>query len=250
MENVNVTEYNGVKILYEDNHILVVVKPQNMPSQEDETKDTDLLTLMKSYLKEKYEKPGEAYLGLVHRLDRVTGGVMVFAKTSKAAARLSEAIREGEFEKTYLAVVYDTPKEKQGALVNYLKKDPTGNKVRVVPDTTEGAKYAELTYKVLESIGKLSLLGVRLATGRSHQIRVQLSHIGHPIVGDVRSGGNRPKAQCNLALWAAELRFRHPVKEQTMVFKVYPPEDEKPWNYFNLEPIFRISVKDAMAEND
>ena len=160
MENNAIKEYQGVKIIYEDNHILVAVKPQNMPSQEDESKDPDILSILKNYLKETYDKPGDAYLGLVHRLDRVTGGVMVFAKTSKAAARLSEAIREGEFEKTYLAVVYDTPKEKQAVLVNHLKKDPKSNTVRVVPEVTEGAKYAELTYKVFESIGKLSLAGI------------------------------------------------------------------------------------------
>ena len=188
MENNAIKEYQGVKIIYEDNHILVAVKPQNMPSQEDESKDPDILSILKNYLKETYDKPGDAYLGLVHRLDRVTGGVMVFAKTSKAAARLSEAIREGEFEKTYLAVVYDTPKEKQAVLVNHLKKDPKSNTVRVVPEVTEGAKYAELTYKVFESIGKLSLVGVKLATGRSHQIRVQMAAIGHPVLGDDKYG--------------------------------------------------------------
>lgn len=248
MNNYDTKEYDGVKILYEDNHVLVVVKPQNMPTQADESKDADLLSVLKAYLKETYRKEGEAYLGMVHRLDRPTGGVMVFAKTSKAAARLSEAIADGELDKIYLAVVYDTPKEKQAVLTNYLKKDSSTNNVRVVPDTTDGAKYAELTYKVLQSIGKLSLLGVRLVTGRSHQIRVQLMHIGHPIAGDLRYGGNRPKARCNLALWAAELRFKHPVKDETMVFKVYPPEDEMPWNYFNLEPVFTLSVKN-MADN-
>lgn len=248
MEKYETKEYNGIKILYEDNHVLVVVKPQNMPSQADETKDADLLNILKQYLKETYNKPGDAYLGLVHRLDRPTGGVMVFAKTSKAATRLAESMKSGDFEKIYLAVVYDTPREKQGVLVNYLKKDPVNNIVRVVPAVEDGAKYAELTYKVVQSIGKISLIGIKLATGRSHQIRVQMATLGHPIVGDLRYGGNRPKAQCNLALWAAELRFKHPVLEETMVFKVYPPEDEKPWNYFNLEPIFALSVK-KLTEN-
>lgn len=248
MEKYSTQEYNGVKILYEDNHVLVVVKPHNMPTQADESGDMDLLTLMKQYLKETYNKPGEAFLGMVHRLDRPTGGVIVFAKTSKAAARLSEAMADGEFEKIYLAVVYDTPRDKQNVLVNYLKKDGNNN-VRVVPAAEYGAKYAELNYKVLQSIGKLSLLGVRLQTGRSHQIRVQLAHIKHPIVGDLRYGGNRPKAQCNLALWAAELRFKHPVLDEVMVFKVYPPEDMKPWCYFNIEPVLAVSVKDTMADD-
>lgn len=243
MEKYETKEYNGIKILYEDNHILVVVKPQNIPSQADETKDPDMLTILKQYIKETYNKPGDAFLGLVHRLDRPTGGVMVFAKTSKAAMRLAESMKNGDFEKIYLAVVYDTPREKQGVLVNYLKKDTVNNIVRAVPAVEDGAKYAELTYKVLQSLGKISLVGIKLATGRSHQIRVQFSTMGNPIVGDLRYGGNRPKAQCNLALWASELRFKHPVLEETMVFKVYPPEEEKPWNYFNLEPIFALSAK-------
>jgi Pseudouridylate synthases, 23S RNA-specific len=244
MEETAKLTYSDIKILFEDNHLLVVVKPQNLPTQADESGDTDLLTLMKQYLKEKYDKKGEAYLGMVHRLDRPTGGVIVFAKTSKAAARLSDAIQNGEVDKKYLAVVYDTPRDKQRVLINYLKKDTTTNNVYVVPELTEGAKYAELSYRVLKSLGKASLLSVKLVTGRSHQIRVQLAHIKHPIVGDLRYSGNRPKANCNLGLWAAELRFKHPVTDDIMVFRVYPPEEERPWNYFNLEPFFALTVKD------
>ena len=218
MENNAIKEYQGVKIIYEDNHILVAVKPQNMPSQEDESKDPDILSILKNYLKETYDKPGDAYLGLVHRLDRVTGGVMVFAKTSKAAARLSEAIREGEFEKTYLAVVYDTPKEKQAVLVNHLKKDPKSNTVRVVPEVTEGAKYAELTYKVFESIGKLSLVGVKLATGRSHQIRVQFASRGYPLVGDHKYG-SKDTATAPM-LFSCSLSF--PYQKELRTFESYP----------------------------
>lgn len=242
-DTINNFSYKDIKILYEDNHIIVVVKPQNVPSQADSTGDADMLTLLKQYIKEANNKPGAVYLGMVHRLDRPTGGVMVFAKTSKAAARLSKAIAEGDFEKKYLAVVYDTPKIKQQILINYLKKDSNTNNVYVVPELTEGAKRAELNYRVLNSIGKISLVGINLITGRSHQIRVQLAHIMCPIVGDRRYSGNRPQANCNLALWAAEIKFKHPVNDSIMVFKVFPPEDEKPWSYFNIEPYFTVTIK-------
>ncbi|MDR3292915.1 MAG: RNA pseudouridine synthase, partial [Clostridiales bacterium] len=159
-----------IQIMYEDNHVLVVVKPQGVPSQEDESKDPDMVNLLKEYLVEKYEKPGGAYLGLVHRLDRPTGGVMVFAKTSKAAARLQESMKEGEFEKTYFAVTEGVPREKSDRLVHYLLKNEEQNLIRVVPLTTTGAKKAELTYKTLATTGDktLALLSINLHTGRGH----------------------------------------------------------------------------------
>lgn len=141
--------YKDLKIVYEDNHILVVVKPYDVPVQADESGDPDMLTMLKQYLVEKYNKPGEAYLGLVHRLDRPTGGVMVFAKTSKAASRLCEAIRDGSVEKRYLAIVDGAPRYSADKLTCYLKKFPDTNTVKVVPALSEGAKYAELDYKVL-----------------------------------------------------------------------------------------------------
>lgn len=236
-------EYKNINIVYEDNHLLVVVKPQNIPTQADESGDADLLTLMKQYLVETNNKPGEAYLGMVQRLDRPTGGVIVFAKTSKAAARLSKAIQDGEVDKKYLAVVYGEPKVKQDRLVNHLKKDSATNTVRVVPELTEGAKIAEMDYKVLNTLDKISLLLVKLDTGRSHQIRVQLANIGNPILGDLKYASGKPKANCNLALWAVELRFKHPVADTQMVFKVYPPEEEKPWSYFNLEAYLQLTAK-------
>lgn len=230
-------DYKDISVVYEDNHILVAVKPQNVPVQADSSGDDDMLSMLKKYLQEKYDKPGEAYLGLVQRLDRPTGGVMVFAKTSKAAARLCKAITDGEVDKKYLAVVYGVPKDRQAHLSNYLKKDPASNVVSVVPMLTEGAKRAELDYKLLcsDEGGRISLVMVKLYTGRSHQIRVQMANIGHPLVGDVKYAGSMPKANCNLALWATELRFKHPVKDAQMVFRVYPPEDEKPWKYFNVD---------------
>ena len=224
-----------LNVVYEDNHVIVVVKPQNIPTQEDESKDKDLLTMVKEYIKEKENKPGNVFVGLVHRLDRPTGGVMVFAKTSKAASRLSAQITEGELKKRYLAVVLGKPKEKRRKLVNYLQKNARTNTVQVVPELTTGAKRAELEYNLLDANDKVSLVEVDLYTGRSHQIRVQMKHIGCPVYGDVKYGGDKLAKGHNLALWAYELKFVHPTTKENMTFKVYPPEDKIPWSVFNLD---------------
>ena len=184
----NMIDYNDINIVYEDNHLLVVVKPQNMPVAEDQSGDDDLLNALKRYLKDKYEKPGEAYLGLVHRLDRPTGGVMVFAKTSKAAARLQESIKSGDFEKRYLAVTTGIPKEKKAFLKNALYKDEAKNTVYCVPIATEGAKLALMEYDTMETRENLALLDIHIYTGRSHQIRVQLKRSA------VRFSGTRSMA--------------------------------------------------------
>jgi len=226
---------NKLNILYEDNHIIVVEKKPNVLCQSDYTKDLDLLTMVKSYIKEKYNKPGNVYVGLVHRLDRPTGGVMVFAKTSKAASRLSQQIANGELKKKYLAVVLNKPKEKRLKLVNYLQKNARTNTVQVVPELTTGAKRAELEYNLLDANEKVSLVEVDLYTGRSHQIRVQMKHIGCPVYGDVKYGGDKLAKGHNLALWAYELKFIHPTTKENMTFKVYPPEDKIPWSVFNLD---------------
>ena len=220
-------------ILHEDNHILVAGKPQNLPTQADSSGDADFLSLLKDYLKQKYDKPGNVFLGLVHRLDRPTGGVMVFAKTSKAAERLCQAIREGDFEKEYLAVTVSCPKEPKAQLTHYLKKNPLTNVVSVVPSATEGAKRADLVYEVLETKGRVSLLKVRLLSGRSHQIRVQMAHIGCPVFGDVKYKGDIARGY-PLALWAEKLAFTHPVTKERMVFLAYPPEEKEPWKRFEL----------------
>lgn len=216
-------------ILYEDNHIIVVNKPQNVPTQSDLSGDTDMLTYVKEYIKEKYNKPGNVYVGLVHRLDRPTGGILVFAKTTKAASRLSEQIKNGTMQKTYLCVVEGTPQENRAELTNYLKKNAKQNKVQVVPAPVEGAKEAKLSYEVLSTVDKFSLLKVNLMTGRSHQIRVQLSNIKLPIYGDAKYGAH-PKA--NLALYASVLKFEHPTTKQMLNFKVFPPVDKLPWSKF------------------
>lgn len=227
-------------ILYEDNHIIVVLKPQNVPTCEDESKDKDMLTYIKEYIRDKYGKQGNVYLGLVHRLDRPTGGVMVFAKSSKAAARLSEQMKNGDFEKKYLAVLTDTPREERAVLKNYLKKNPINNMVYLATATTTGAKYAELDYKILETHKNLSLAEVRLHTGRSHQIRVQMSSIGCPVFGDMRYGGEKA-VKGNLALWAYSLAFSHPVTKERLVFKIQPPKEVVPWTFFDTDKAIRTT---------
>ncbi len=229
-----------MEILFEDNHVIVVLKPQNVPSQADSSGDKDMLSMVKEYIKEKYNKPGNVYVGLVHRLDRPTGGIMVFAKTSKAASRLSEQFKNKEAEKTYFAVVKGTLKNKQSKLVNYLLKDEKNNLVKVVPMSTSGAKRAELDYTVLEEKEGFSLLKVKLETGRGHQIRVQLATLGNPIFGDQKYGKDMPKA--NLNLFAVELKFKHPTNEKTMIFRAYPPENLKAWNLFDLEKYLSLKV--------
>lgn len=234
-----------IKIIYEDNHLLVAIKPQNIPVQEDESKDKDLLTMLKEYLVEKYNKPGKAYLGLVHRLDRPTGGVMVFAKTSKAAERLCEQIKTGEFEKTYLTVVDGEPRIKTDRLTHYLKKDEKTNTVKVCPALESGAKLAVLDYKVLETKEDLSLIKVKLHTGRSHQIRVQMKTLGTPVYSDLKYGKSKEtKAPTKMALWAVDLKFTHPTTKERMSFRVYPPQTEMPWGRFNLDRYLETKVEE------
>lgn len=218
----------NIPILYEDNHLLVVVKPPNLLSQGDHTGDEDLLSLLKEYIRETYNKPGNVYLGLVHRLDRPVGGVMVFAKTSKAASRLSEQIRKGEFRRSYLAIVQGHPKPLQGTLRNFLLKDERTNLVTVVKPTTPKSQEAILDYKVVDMNSSHSLVGVELRTGRSHQIRVQLADKGHPLVGDQRYGP-RSNERRQIALWAEKIAFRHPTTKERLEFSQQPPK-VKPWS--------------------
>lgn len=219
------------KIIFEDNHLLVVEKPVNIPVQQDNTNDLDMLTILKQDLKERYNKPGEVYLGLVHRLDRPVGGIMVFAKTSKAAARLSDQIRTRTFKKTYLTIVRGVPKERKCTLKDYILKDNSKNMVTVVREGTKDSKEAILDYEVLRSKGDLSLLQIQLHTGRPHQIRVQLSHAGFVLFGDQRYGANVNKPGQQIALWAYSVTFVHPTKKQEMTFKCDTPKTE-PWVQF------------------
>ena len=222
-----------LKILYEDNHIIVVVKEPGIPTQEDKTGDKDMLTIVKEYIKVKYNKPGNVYLGLVHRLDRMVGGVMVFAKTSKAASRISEYIRQKNVKKRYLAVVNGTlpVTDKKVELRNYLVKNERLNMSRVVDSTTKGSKEAILEYKVLKNFtynGKdYSLVDIDLHTGRHHQIRLQFAHIGHPLYGDIKYGQKVNKVGQNLALFSYYLSFFHPTKDEYLEFEFKPTELEK-----------------------
>ena len=213
-----------LKVLYEDNHIIVVIKPYNIPSQSDKTNDIDILSLVKEYIKEKYQKPGNVYVGLVHRLDRPVGGIMVFAKTSKAASRLSESIRNKSFSKTYLAVVNGKFEKQNGILENYLWKDEALNMSKVVSKDKKGAKLARLTYEVLAEKNDLSLVKINLETGRHHQIRVQFSNAGHSLYGDQKYGKDSMGKQ--IALWAYRLEFKHPVKDEIMKFEALPEKND------------------------
>lgn len=221
-------------ILYEDNHIIVVLKPQNTACCPDESKDDNLLDCVKRYIKTTYEKPGNVFTGLVHRLDRPTGGVMVFAKTSKAAARLSEQMKTGGFEKRYFAVLCGSPSKKKATLENYLKKHSLNNMVYVCTQTEEGAKFASLDYEIKEEACGLSLAEINLNTGRTHQIRVQTAAINAPVYGDMRYGGEKA-VKGKLALWAYSLRFTHPTTGEKLRFIAEPPKDGSPWNLFDIK---------------
>lgn len=211
-----------LKVIYEDNHIIVVEKIPNVPSQSDKTGDIDMLTMVKQYIKEKYNKPGNVYLGLVHRLDRPVGGIMIFAKTSKAASRLSDQVREKIFKKKYLAVVDGKIENKSGTLEDYLYKDERNNISKVVNKNKKNAKFAKLDYEVIkyDEVKNLSLVKVNLHTGRHHQIRVQLSNFGHSIFGDQKYGTRGQGKQ--IALWAYELTINHPITKEEMTFKDLP----------------------------
>ncbi len=218
-------------IIYEDNHLLVVIKPCNISVQGDDSHDDDLLTLLKNYIKQRDNKPGNVFLGLVHRLDRPTGGVMVFAKTSKCASRLSESFRSHDIDKKYLCVVLGTPKIANDRVESYLKKDPKTNTVHLAPQTEDGAKRAVLDYRVLHTVDGLSLIEVSLQTGRSHQIRVQMSKVlKTPLYNDYKYGDTTHRG--DLALWAYYLKFVHPVTNKPMIFKVLPDVTKVPFSYF------------------
>lgn len=215
-----------INVLYEDNHLLVVEKPINIPVQADHSKDYDLLNMLKQYLKDKYHKPGNVYLGLVHRLDRPVGGVMVFAKTSKAASRLSEQIRNHEFKKIYYAIVEGNLIKKQ-MLVDTLQKDYVNNIVKVDPK----GKQAILDYERINVKNFLNLVKINLRTGRSHQIRVQFSSRGNALYGDQKYNKNAKRGE-QLALFSQSITFSHPVTKEQLTFSL-PLPNRYPFNIFN-----------------
>ena len=216
-----------LNILYEDNHLLCIEKPVNVPVQEDSSGDPDVLTLCKAYLKKKYNKPGNVWLGLVHRLDRPVGGVMVFARTDKAASRLSDMIRRDQIRKEYLAVLDGIPKEMSGTLTDHLIKDHARNTVRVTHDGS--GKKAVLDYEVLAVKDGKALVHILLHTGRPHQIRVQFASRGLPLVCDQRYHPAPAKGQ--IALYACRLTLTHPVRREELTVSCRPPRT-KPWTLF------------------
>lgn len=225
--------YKDIKIVFEDNHIIVAVKPAGVLSQADGSDAPDMLTLLKEYIKVTYDKPGNVFLGLLHRLDRPVSGIMVFAKTSKAASRISEQIRERKVTKRYRAVVEGFFKETSGTLTHYALKDPKTNNTKIFEagKAPKDAKPVKLSYnvaKVGEFKGKkVSLVEIDLHTGRSHQIRTQLQYIGHPLLGDARYGSGLYKG--DIALESFMLGFDHPTTKEHLEFKL-DIRDEIPWN--------------------
>ena len=216
---------SDLEVLYEDNHVIVVHKPANILSQGDITGDKDLLTVIKEYVKEKYHKPGNVYIGLVHRLDRPVEGVMVFARSSKAASRLNEQIKKNEFNKHYLAIINGIIPEKKGEFRDYLLKKDDGT--TIVTDSKQG-KESILEYEVLKEKDNLSLVRIKLITGRHHQIRVQFASRGYPLLGDQKYGKQDLKQIC---LCSYQLSFYHPISKELLTFERYPDKREE-WNMF------------------
>ena len=220
-----------IDILYEDNHIIAVNKKPSEIVQGDKTGDTPLSDIIKLYLKEKYNKPGDVYLATLHRIDRPVSGVVIFGKTSKAAERLSKLFQSREMKKTYLAVVKNKPEEPEGKLVHYLLKNEKQNKSYVHQSDKKGALKSELDYKLIAASDNYYLLEINPVTGRHHQIRVQLAAIGSPIKGDVKYGFDRTNKDVSIHLHAWKLAFIHPVKKEEIKIEAPPPPDPI-WDYF------------------
>jgi 23S rRNA pseudouridine1911/1915/1917 synthase len=228
--------HDSFSVLYEDNHLLIVNKASGILVQGDVTGDAPLVELCKQYIKEKYQKPGAVFLGVVHRLDRPVSGVVVLARTSKSLERMNALFREKETKKTYWAIVKNKPKQTECTLIHWLLKDEKKNKTTFFPRETHGALRSELSYKVLGTAQSHWLLQVNPVTGRPHQIRVQLASMGCPIRGDVKYGyeqGNNDGR--SISLHAKSLEFIHPVKKEMVKFEAPLPDDGF-WKYFsNLE---------------
>lgn len=232
-------------VFYSDNHLLAVYKPAGLLVQGDQSGDVCLLELAKQWVKQRHQKPGNVFLGLVHRLDRPVAGVMLFARTSKAAARLSEQIRSSSVRKVYLAVVEGEKPASSARLVHLIER--LGKNSRIVPRQTPASREARLSYRLLDSAGGRSLLEVELETGRRHQIRLQLAHIGCPIVGDCRYGASRALSARQIALFASRLTIVHPTQRQPLTFSAPLPAgwpwsgspsaaEPPPWNFEDFQP--------------
>lgn len=224
-------KYN-INVVYEDNHLIIINKKAGQIAQGDKTGDTPLNDILKAYLKEKYNKPGNVYLGLVHRLDRPTSGGLIFGKTDKATSRLSKMFQKHDLTKKYWAVVDSMPPQTEGRLEHYLKKNQEKNKSFIVKENTEGAKKASLTYKLISSSDRYHLLEIDLETGRHHQIRAQLGAIGCKIKGDVKYGFRRGNPDQSIHLLARYIEFVHPVKKEVMKFTFAAPAGDAVWAFF------------------
>lgn len=216
---------DNLQVLFEDNHIIVINKRSGDITQGDKTNDKPLSDVVKDYIKDKYNKPGNVYLGVVHRLDRPTSGIIIFARTSKALERLNKILRDKKITKTYWAIVKNTPKKTEETLINYLKKNPKNNKSSVFSKEISGSKKAILHYKVLRSLDNYYLLEINLETGRHHQIRAQLSAIGLPIKGDLKYGFNRSNKDGSIHLHARKIEFTHPVSKDKIILTAPTPND-------------------------
>lgn len=224
-------KYN-IDVVYEDNHLIIINKKSGQIAQADKTGDTALNDILKAYLKEKYNKPGNVYLGLIHRLDRPTSGGLIFGKTDKATSRLSKMFQKHDLTKRYWAVVDSLPPEKEGHLEHFLKKDQQKNKSFVVKENTVGAKKASLSYQLKASSDRYHLLEIDLKTGRHHQIRAQLSAIDCRIKGDVKYGSRRANKDLSIHLHARYIKFVHPVKKEDIIITFPVPEGDAIWAYF------------------
>ncbi|MBN2480555.1 MAG: RNA pseudouridine synthase [Bacteroidales bacterium] len=223
-----------MEIIYEDNHIIAVNKTHHDLVQQDITGDLSLDQKVKAYIKEKYNRPGNVFLGVVHRLDRPVTGVVIFARTGKALSRLTSMFREGKMEKTYWAIIKNKPEEESGRLLHHLERNPSQNKSFSYDHPRKGSKEAALRYRVIGRSERYHLLEIDLETGRHHQIRSQLAHIGCPVKGDLKYGYPRSNPDGGISLHARQLRFMHPVSQHDVVIVAETPSSEKLWNSFKF----------------
>ncbi len=222
----------NLQVLFEDNHIVVVNKRAGDITQGDKTGDKPLSDVVKEYIKDKYNKPGDVFLGVVHRLDRPTSGIIIFARTSKALERLNKMLRDKTINKTYWAVVKNHPKKEKDTLINFLRKNPKNNKSTAYPKEIDGSKKAILHYAVIKKLDNYSLIEIDLETGRHHQIRTQLSNIGSPIKGDLKYGFDRSNKDGSIHLHARKIQFVHPVSKEQINLTAPTPK-EVIWNACN-----------------